>query len=173
MAGFLDLLQLKHHLLKIRQDIYRGHPPNQHAPVTEGVLYYSRVVLCLNISPPLKNIRALLCVVSDWGFPFSSVQVIPVQISSAWFPLIQFASPGNGSHCWQEALVNPPPVVVWLARCYTISITCRETGKRERECVCVCMCVLRERHKNRHSSGVCKCEDSSFPPLSLLVVRLL
>ena len=93
---------------------------------------------------PLKNIRALLCVVSDWGFPFSSVQVIPVQISSAWFPLIQFASPGNGSHCWQEALVNPPPVVVWLARCYTISITCRETGKRERVCVCVHVCVERK-----------------------------
>lgn len=51
-----------------------------------------------------QNLREVVCVSRPAkAFNSVSVQAVSVQISSAWFSLIRFSSPGNGSDRWQRS----------------------------------------------------------------------
>lgn len=123
-----------------------GHlrKPESHKATEAFHLHNFRVILCWNLfQPELRE----PCFLSDWTFPFSSVQVIPVQISSAPFHLIQLASPRISSLRCQRARIYVQSALPVLANCQQYPLQ-RET-EREREEELVCECVWRAKTQVR------------------------
>ena len=126
--------------------------------MTEGFhLCYMKASLC----PRPQTSQSSVCVLSSQDLLFSPARVIPVQISSAWFALIQFASPGNGLTLLTASSRLPPCVaasVCGLCVCGACVCVCvwereRERERRQHLLHLLCSQWLEVRHHLHHLQG--------------------
>lgn len=117
-----------------------------------GYRHDCRVILCLNLFHPELREPGVL---SDWTLPFTSVQVIPVRISSAASRLIHLAS--------LESAPSTTSVLIFTFSLLSLRwlTSTASPAEKERGSVSVWVSVCGQK---KLRSGVCKGNGFSFSP---------